>query len=91
MHAIFLTDEEAGDGEYVVAKIIDRRFKKGSSPGNLQPKDSDYEFLVQWEGYGPEENSWEPYENLSKCRVILDDFLELKRKRAMRNRKGKQI
>ena len=44
-----------GDDVYYVDKILDRR---KNSVGN-------WEYLVQWEGYSPDENSWEPGPNIS--------------------------
>lgn len=31
-------------------------------------------YLVSWKGYGCEENSWEPKENLLNCDEVLNDF-----------------
>lgn len=41
--------------KFVVSKINKHRKKKGK-----------YEFLVSWVGYGPDDDSWEPEENLMK-------------------------
>lgn len=37
-------------------------------------------FLVKWEGYSPDENTWEPIENLENIRWMVDNFLENKYK-----------
>ena len=39
-----------------------------------QPKDTDYEYLVQWTGCDSSKNSWEPHGNLKNCRKKLEQF-----------------
>jgi hypothetical protein len=46
---------------------------------------SDYEYLVSWKGYGPEENTWEPYDNVAECSE-LGKYLDFIEKRAMPKR-----
>ena len=81
-----LDDEELSEDEYLVPKIINRRlaFKVH------RPTDADYEYLVQWEGYGPKENTWEPYDNLKDCTILMKQFLDRLRTKALRTRKGKR-
>ena len=31
-------------------------------------------YLVQWEGYGSDESTWEPDENLLTCEQLKEDF-----------------
>lgn len=33
-------------------------------------------FLVKWEGFSDKHNTWEPLENLSGCRDLVDDFIK---------------
>ena len=34
------------------------------------------EFLVRWEHYKPESDSWEPAENLKNCNDIIDTYFD---------------
>lgn len=88
MHSVGLTDNETPrygcmkvhtvkgkDGEvdtvqeeeFVVEKIVSRRFN---------PRKKQYEYLLKWEGYPSEQNTWEPAENLEACQHLLKAFEE---------------
>jgi hypothetical protein len=54
-----------GEEEYKVEKIINSR-KVGWK----------VEYWVRWKGYGPEEDTWEPWENLNNAQDALRDFLK---------------
>lgn len=58
-------DNEASDEEYVVEKILAKR---------LNPKKRCYEYLLKWEGYAHEFNTWEPIESVSTCKYLLEEF-----------------
>lgn len=58
-------DNENSDEEYVVEKILAKR---------LNPKKRCYEYLLKWEGYGHEFNTWEPIESVSTCKYLLEEF-----------------
>ena len=74
------------EGEYYnVEKILDRRLRAGVLPA-IEHQAADFEYLVSWEGYSKEENTWEPYENLSRCSEKLGEYLDRIKKRALNNR-----
>ena len=49
-------EESAEDTQFRVDRLVDHRLKKGCK--------SKLEFLVRWEGYGPESDTWEPRVNI---------------------------
>ncbi|CAN6311686.1 unnamed protein product [Urochloa humidicola] len=55
--------------EFVVEKLI------GICYGGSGRKNGLY-FKVQWEGYGPEEDTWEPIDNLSDCPLKIKEFVQ---------------
>ena len=61
-----------GDEEYEVEAIVDCR-KRGNQ----------LQYLVKWKGYGPEENSWEPKQNVHAQELIQAFFRSHPQKRAL--------
>ena len=54
-----------GDGseEYTVEKIVDRRKRYNR-----------WEYRVRWQGYGPEEDTWEIMRNVTNARDAVKEF-----------------
>ena len=61
---------------YIMEKILDKR---------ISSKDGKLEYLIAWENFGPEDNTWEPQSNIF-CPVMLKNFEE---KRAAEKRSKK--
>ena len=61
-----------------------------SESKNGAPVDVDYEYLVSWEGYSDEDNSWEPYENVKHCTEKLNELMEREKARKAKGAKLKR-
>ena len=55
--------EVEGEPEYVVEEILDSQLHRNK-----------LEFLVKWEGYTDENNSWEPEDNCKNSQAAIHNF-----------------
>lgn len=60
-------DEELEE-DFVVEKIVGKRYHH---------KKKRVEYLLKWEGYPPEQNTWEPLSNLTTCKSLLQEYERL--------------
>ena len=69
---------EEEEGHYEVARILEVKFIKGSDRR---------EFLIRWKGHGPDDDTWEPEDNLD-CEDLIERFMEKYEKRMMVSEKS---
>ena len=62
--AIMFEDEHF---EYEVERILSHRDKNLKAGLNG-------EYLVEWKGYGPEHNTWEPMSHLANCAIFTSEY-----------------
>ena len=64
---------EEGDGEhYVVERIVEE----------MLAEDGNVWYLIRWEGYEPDGDTWEPYEHIKLCTDIIATWEATKAARA---------
>lgn len=59
------------ESEYEVDRILDKRMRDGIMV-----------YKIQWKGFPASEATWEPVENLQKCKDMISEF-EKSRKEAL--------
>ena len=55
--------------EYEVERVL---LHRSQSSGRMKV----YDYLIKWQGYGPEHNSWKPKSNL--LRLLIDEYWTLR-------------
>jgi Chromo (CHRromatin Organisation MOdifier) domain len=64
--------EEGDEEQYVVEKIVEE----------MLAEDGNVWYLIRWEGYEPDKDTWEPYENIKQCTDIIASWEASKAARA---------
>jgi hypothetical protein len=66
--------------EFFVEKIIAKKMENGEA-----------KYLIKWEGYGDEFNTWEPLVNLTNIQGMIQEFDEENKKRPSKCVKSKEM
>lgn len=80
-----IADAVAGQDLYNVADIIATQLCKNASGV------PERQWLVRWEGYGPEGDTWEPLGNLAGCEAFVRRFEDEQRKKEEADAKEKEL
>lgn len=70
---------ELYEEEYIVEKILEKKKYKNV-----------WKYKVKWEGYSYDETTWEPIENLEKCKHMVEEFEEQLEAKAKSKAKNKE-
>ena len=74
-HTDQIEEEEEEEEQFIVEDIVARKLKPGESEESSSPED--YLYKVKWEGYGSEDDSWEPYAGIAHCTEHLERLNEI--------------
>ena len=58
---------ESGEELWKIERILDHEKKR-------QGRKTTYKYLVKWDGFGSEQNSWEPESNLLTCDAQVEEY-----------------
>ncbi|KAL2613949.1 hypothetical protein R1flu_025641 [Riccia fluitans] len=78
-------DEEGDEQEDEVLKKLGIDYFEVESIKKKRVRKGKVELLIKWKGWSDKANTWEPYENVSMCTDILEEF-----EKNQRSRRGKR-
>lgn len=78
-----------GEAEWGVEQVLQHRDTKWGTVDTSRNRTPKREYLIKWEGYGVEHNSWEPSSSLSNCKEVLADYWETRGDKPAALKRGK--
>ena len=64
-----------GVEEYTVEEILSHRSKAWGKKDTARSRAVRYDYLIKWQGYGAEHNTWEePQESVTNCKELLQEY-----------------